>query len=247
MPVVPFSLKDVSHVLFDDKNLADGIDSLTVKVSAKVAEHHACGQVFPYNFILGLYSGELSLTGWMDSVVTTPASGGKINAVGSANCIVTVLHEGNTVSKRCWSFQSARVTEVEAVLSVDDVHKLTPAISVNGGVDYGVVVSPHAQRTTAANTDTEYADLGAAAADGVRAYLHVTALVLGAATSATVKVRHSTDHITFADKGTFTDVTAAGAECISIAGPVNQYLSTSWAYNGGEGTSIDYLVTAGVL
>jgi hypothetical protein len=246
-----FSLKDVSHVMFDGVNVADGIDNITIKVAAKTAEHHACGQVFPYNFPLGLYEGEMTIGGWMDSVVTTPTTGGKINALstaGGSDMVVSVLIEGNTVSNRCWSYQAARVSEVEAVLSLDDVHKLTPGITVRGAVDYGFLATPYATRATAGNTDTAYADMGAISTPGARAYLHVGALTLGGATSATVVVRHSSDHITFNPhgSGSFANVTATPTnwgQCITLTGLVNRYISTSWIYNGGAGTNISYLTT----
>jgi hypothetical protein len=241
-----FSLKDVSHVMFDELNVADGIDSLTLKVNALVAEHHACGQVFPYNFKLGLYNGELTLSGWMDSVTTTPTTGGKVNILSpTAAMVVSILIEGNTVGNRCWSYQAARVSELEAVLSLDDVHKLTPGISVSGVVDYGFLATPYALREAAANTDAAYADMGAVSLTGARAYLHVGALTLGAATSAAVKIRHSDDHITWADhaSGTFANVAAIGGQCITLSGTVNRYISTSWAYNAGAGTDISYLAT----
>ena len=246
-----FSLKDVSHVMFDGVNVADGIDSITLKVNAKVAEHHACGQVFPYNFLLGMYDGELTLSGWMDSVATTPTTGGKINALstaGGSDMVVSVLIVGNTASNRCWSYQAARVSELEAVLALDDVHKLTPGIMVRGIVDYCFLATPYALRTTAGNTDTAYADMGALSTPGARAYLHVGGLTLGAATSATVVVRHSSDHITFAPQGSgsFANVTATPTnwgQCITLTGLVNRYISTSWIYNGGAGTNISYLTT----
>jgi hypothetical protein len=240
-----YSLKDVSHVMFDGVNVADGIDNISLKVAAKTAEHHACGQVFPYNFSLGMFSGELTLGGWMDSVATTPTTGGKINALSTADMVVSVLIEGNLASRRCWSYQAARVSELETVFSLDDVHKLTPGITVSGAVDYAFVAAAYASRTTAGNTDTTYADMGFLSSSGARAYLHVGALTLGSATSATVVVRHSSDNITFAPhgSGSFANVTTTGGQSITLSGLVNRYISTSWIYNGGAGTSIAYLAT----
>lgn len=239
------SLKDVTHVMIDGINIADGIENVTMKVSAKSAVHNACGQVWPYTFWLGEYEGELSLSGWMDSVATTPSTNGRINSLSSADKVVTVFLEGNVVSSRCWSFQAARVTELEAILSDDDVHKLTPGIKSRGAVDPSYVATIYATRTTAGNTDTTYADMGASSSTGARAYLEVGGLTLGSATSATVTVRHSSDHITFTAhaNGAFTNVTAIGGECITLSGTVQRYISTSWAYNGGTGTNISYLTT----
>jgi len=243
------SLKDVTHVMFDGVNIADGIDTLGMKVSADVAVHHACGQVWDYNFWLGSYKGELTLGGWMDSLTTTPVLAdialSRVNALSTTDKVVTVFLEGNVVSNRCWSFQAANVSEIEVGISSDDVHKLTPGITSRGAVDPGYITTPYATRTTAGNTDAAYADIGASSADGARAYLQVGAIVLGGATSATVVVRHSSDHITFVAhaSGSFANTTAISGRCITLSGLVNRYISTSWIYNGGAGTSISYLTT----
>lgn len=247
------SLKDVTHVMFDGVNIADGIDTLGMKVSADVSVHHACGQVWDYNFWLGSYKGELTLSGWMDTLTTTPPLAqedlGRVNALSTADKVVTVFLEGNAVSNRCWSFQAANVSEIEVGISNDDVHKLTPGITSRGAVDPSYVTTPYATRTAAGNTDTAYADMGALSSAGARAYLQVGAIVLGAAASATVVVRHSSDHITFVahGDGSFADTTAISGQCITLSGLVNRYISTSWIYNGGAGTSISYLTTIAPL
>jgi len=66
-----------------------------------------------------------------------------------------------------------------------------------------------------------------------RADLHVLALTLGGYTSVTVKVRHSSDNITFADLVTFTTVTAAPfAERKAIVGTIQRYTAMSWDFIG---------------
>ena len=70
--------------------------------------------------------------------------------------------------------------------------------------------------------------------------LHLCGLTLVGYTSVTVKVRHSTDNITFTDLATFTNVTAIHqTNRQTITGTINRYLAISWLFNGsGSGQSI---------
>lgn len=80
---------------------------------------------------------------------------------------------------------------------------------------------------------------------GLIADLQVTALVLGAAANVVVKVRHSSDNVTYADLITFTAVTAAStAERKETATDAKRYLAISWTGVAVAATSITPFVAA---
>lgn len=82
------------------------------------------------------------------------------------------------------------------------------------------------------DTESSSVDNSASSSGGATADLHVPAIDLGGYTNVVVKVRHSTDNVTFSDLITFTAVTAVGAERKTVAGTVNRYLAMSWTWTG---------------
>lgn len=230
------SIKDLGYLLVGGYNVATIMDHFTAKHTAGKQEFRPCGSTWPINIDLGMRTAELQMSG----VLNSPTSDA-VSAVNGTDRAVSALIEGNTVSARFWGFQAAIVDGVEVGVSPDAANTLLPSFSVDGEVNYGWVVAPHATRTTAGNTDATYADIGAGVSAG-HVYLHVTALDLGGGTSCTIKLRGSADHITFADETTMTAVTAIGSEVKALASAVERYLSVSWAWTGGSNQSIDFFL-----
>jgi hypothetical protein len=80
--------------------------------------------------------------------------------------------------------------------------------------------------------------------NGLTADLHLLSLVLGPATNVIVKMRHSTDNITFADvtSGAFAAKTAIGGERIVATGTINRYVAIQYDGTGAAPTSLTPLV-----
>ena len=204
---------------------------LRTKVTAVTDSRKFVGNAFPTVIDTGAREAELEFT---DVVYE-----GTMNSMwspGANQLMVITCPEGDTLGAHFYGFQSALVTAAEAQFAPDAVDVIVPEITVTGKVNLGTIVAPLATRTTAGNTDATWADLGTSYATGI-AYIFTTGLALGAATSTTVKVRHSSDHITFVDHTAFTNITAIGNETKALSSLVNRYLSISWAYNGGAGSS----------
>ena len=146
---------------------------------------------------------------------------------------------GNVAGKKAVGYAVINRVGYDIQLQEGDV-TLAKAEYTPGGVrEEPVIVMPLALRTTGANTDASYVDLGAAGGpSGGAVYESVTTLTLGGYTNAILKLRHSSDHITFAPLVTMTAVTVPIAERKTTVSAILQYVSGSWEYTGaGTGQS----------
>lgn len=224
------SWKDISYVLVGGYDIRATVAELGVATHCVRDTFHPAGEVFPVNIDTGKRNGELTVSCKLNSTTTDP-----ISAVSGTGVPVQVLHEGNTLPARMWAFQSALVTDVEPSVEAEKAHDLAPSFGISGAIDYGHLVAPYVARTTAGNTQSTYADLGAAAASGGRAYLNICSIDVGGGSGVTVTLQHSTNHVDWSDYGTpFTIAAAVGAQCLSIATGIGQYLAIKWAWTGGS-------------
>jgi hypothetical protein len=222
-----YSSKDVSYVLYYGIPLQAPLDTLSVKTSAVLREFKGLGQTWPTNIDTGIRRGELQTSGVYDGVYAP-----SFTNLGGSGLPVCVLHEGNTLGAHFYGFQSAIVESSEVGFAPDDVDTISATWAMRGEVNLGTIVAPLTARTTGANTDATYADLGADAATAI-CYLQITAIDAGGGNGVTVKVRDSNDHITFADAQAFTKTAAFGAETVNTT-TLEQYVSISWEWDGGS-------------
>jgi hypothetical protein len=226
------SIKDINHVFVGGYDIATATGNIDFSGECTLQEFRPCGTTFPLAIDTGTRTGTLACSGLLD-----PPTTDAVSAINGTGRVVSLLLEGDTITAhagpRFWGLQSAMVSGVKPAASPDQVDALEETFTANGECNYGWVVAPHAARTTAGNTETTYADIGAAATGGGHAYLHVTALSLGNHSSLTVNFEHSSDHVTYADVP-FTNLTAVGAEVKNIATTVNRYVAMSWSWNGGS-------------
>lgn len=228
-----YSSKDVAYVFVGATDIHGYLNAATMKTTANLADTRVLGEVYPTITDTGLRSGEFTCSGFYDGT----AAGGVMNTVSGTDQVVSVLLEGNTVSKRFYGYRAAIVSGSEIGLSSDNVHTSTPGITVRGDVDYGYVCAPYlADRGAGATTDATYANMGADAGTA-RAYLNITDITMGGASALTVTVRHcDTAGGAYGDHTAFAAVTAVGAQTIALASTVEQYISIKWAWTGGAGS-----------
>ena len=239
-------VKDVAALYLGAVDVKANIETFGLSGHASLTQFHPVGAVYPAPQDGGGRSGALSFNGLANGAMTTHTV---LAAQASANIVCAALIDGgesfvsaNPTGYRFWGIRSAILDTTDVALSPDEVHKASGNVTAAGNIDFGWLVSnPATIRQTAGNSDAEYADMGvASAATGVKAYLILPTLTLGGYTSVTVKLRHSTDHSSWADVtgGAFTANTIAGTQVLTITGVVNRYLSIAWTWQGaGSGQS----------
>jgi hypothetical protein len=246
--------KDIAGIYLGAVDVKGDIDGATVKMSAALQAFRPAGSTFPLKLDTGGRDGAMNLEGLANGAQTAHLA---LPAGDTADIMCAVLPDGGDpflaaapTGYRFFGIRTARIETTELGLAPDKVHSAKTGIIASGAVDVGWVVSdPATSRGANANTDTAYADMGAASASGVKVYLIVPAITLGGYTSVTPKLRHSSDGNTFVDVtgGAFTAVTAASTQLLTVGVAVNRYLSIAWTWNGaGSGNSFRAFVGAAV-
>ncbi len=122
-------------------------------------------------------------------------------------------------------------------VEVSNVHGANGVYSVSSAIQEGLIVLDLAELAGDGNSDAQYVDLGAGPwANGGTVYGAATAITLSGRPDVTIKLRHSTDHITFADHTSLTALAAIGSEAKTFAGAINRYVSGSRTWGGAGGT-----------
>jgi len=158
---------------------------------------------------------------------------------GSTRQLVSYGFAGDTIGQDAihvdgdyaatWKRTAAR----DGLVMAHATHRLSGA-RLEGKILHGLDAE-----TTAGDTESSSVDNTTSSTGGATADLHVPALTLGGYTNVIVKVRHSTDDISYSDLITFTAVTTVSSERKTVAGTVNRYLAMSWAWTGsGSGQSV---------
>lgn len=236
-----YGAKDVGFLLVSGRSILSAVGDIGVEREAVVTNTTPLGSTWPTFALTGDKKASISQNGWFDA-----ASGGTNDAIcerEGTNQVVCVAHTGNTAGRTVFCAAGSFAGKYSRILAANALHKAKASYTVNGYAEDGVILQALATLTTAANTDAASVNNGGATTSGGAGYLQVTGLTLGGYTDLTVKVRHSADNITFTDLLTFTAVTAIGGECKTVAGTVNQYLSTSRAWTGsGTGQTTTMMV-----
>lgn len=189
------------------------------------------------NFIDGLRSGSLSISGMWD-----PAAGAsdvRLDAElrSTSNSVVTVSSDDSTAGNACFLF-GGKVPSVNIENSFEDL--ISVKAEWQSDTDYplgGVWI--HKLQTETTLTAGPSVDGGAASTNGGRANLHVTAF---SGTSAGVDVEDSADNFTFASLLSFTSVTGVTSESKAITGTIRRYTRHA---TSGTFTSITFAESIG--
>lgn len=232
---------DVGYLLVGGRSLLSSVGTLADKVSAETAETTPLGASSPTHVASGLKRATLTQDGWFDD-----ASGGANESAlaGTTSQVVAYAPAGNVIGRNFRGFAGSFSGDYERIVKVGDIHRAKVSYTISGAHEEGLIVADLAERTTGANTDATGADNLTTAASGGAGYLQVSSLALGGYTNLIVKVRHSSDNITFSDLLTFTAVTSGpSAERKTTASSTNRYLSISWSWTGsGTGQTATFTV-----
>lgn len=188
----------------------------------------------------GLKDGSLSVEGLYDAGVG--ASDAVLSAAlgASGGQLISLLLQGSALMGGRAKIAKALETGYDISNPTSDIVSVSAEFQPDGGLWGGVLLSPLTAKTATGNGTTQ--DDAAATTEGWVANLHCTA-VAGTTPTNTVKVQHSTDGATWVDLGTFTQLTAAGAQQLSGAGTVNRYVRTIHTIAGTGGPSFTFAVT----
>jgi hypothetical protein len=227
--------------------LVDGYDILGV--STKLSDDkealleltHGLGDSWEETSPVGVNRYSLTQEGFYDD-----ASGSMNEALVSSVGVARVLtfgHEGNTIGKHFIGSGGVIEAKYKRQITRGELHKAMAEYAANGVVeDQGRINHAHGAETTASGIASSSVDNAASSAAGGSGYLEVSAVTLGGYTNITIKIRHSTDNISFSDLITFTNVTARTAQRATVAGTINRYTHATWLFNGaGSGQSITFM------
>lgn len=226
-------------VLLNGTNMSPFLNEATTTTEIETAETTTFGDT-DKTYIVGLADGTISTSGLFDS--SAGASDAVLRGlIGQEDNTFTVLPEGATAGNRA-VIANGQLTSYEVSSPVGDVIAISAEVQADGGLLHGVALTGLVSTGSASATTTGINN-GASTGNGGLFNLHVTANTRDG--SATIKVQHSSDDVTYADLVTFTGVSASatGGESITSTGTVNQYLRTLSTLAGASG-SVTYQVSA---
>lgn len=231
-----YSSKDVGFVLVGGYDLRADSGELRIKTEQLTDRQTSLGDSWEEHALLGLSKAEVVQSGYFNDAV----DGGNAALVGlGASRVMSIGIEGNTVGRKFLGFQGAMQVDYERLASLSALHRANAMFRGSGQVDRGVILHALGARTADGNSEgADSVDNGALSAGGGVAYLHVVAYT--GFTSVVVKVRHSSDDVTYADLVTFASVTAIGAERATVGVTVNRHLAVDWNVTGSG--SITFMV-----
>ena len=233
---------DVGFALFDGRSILSTLTEIDTEREAVMEDNTVLGDANEAWLPVGLKRGTLSQRGFFDDAANSVHD----HLVAFATRTAAIALEGNTIGKKFIGWAGAITTKYRRLASKGTLHKAEADYQVTGAVDEGIILHAHTQETTASG-DTEGADSvdnGASSADGGAGYVEVSELALGGYTNVLLRAKHSADDVTYADLCAFTPITAAPAgQRLAVAGTVNRYLASLWAYTGaGSGQSVTFMI-----
>lgn len=237
-----YSSPDVGFLLIGGYSVLGDTTSLEDNREAMLEDATVLGSGWEEHANVGVKRYELTQQGFYNS--DTDRSNALLVNTGTSR-VLSFAPEGNVLGRKFVGSPMIQA-DYQRQISRGVLHKANASYRSEGQHDEGKIIHTH-KAESAASGDTEGADsqdAGASSANGGAGYLQVSDLTLGGYTSVTVKIRHSSDDITYVDLVTFASVTAKPtAERKTVAGTVNRHLAHSWLFNGaGGGQSVTYAV-----
>ncbi len=229
-----FGAKDCAFFLVDGYSILGVVTELSDEVEALTEDAKVLGEAWPKPTAVGVRQGALTQNGFYDDA--TASVNDALNEQQGVARVVNYGYEGNTIGKTCVGLAGSYASKFARISQGNGLTKANAAYAVSGAVEAPVILHEHAAEAGDGNTEgAESVDSGAGTASGASGYLQVSSVTLSGRPSVTVKVRHSADDITYADLIAFTAVAARTAERKTVAGTVNRYLASAWAWGGAGG------------
>ena len=227
-----FGAPDVGFVLLGGRSLASYLVEIADSFEAMVEETTGLGVSDDTWAAVGVNKFEATLRGIYNSTDFVTAF--EVNTVQE----LMYCLEGNTIGNEGMGVDSVRAEIVRNAVR-DSFHRLEAKFKATTSADKGKVMADLTARVDGAAVTTTVDNL-ASNTLGAVGYLGVSVLTLGGYTNIIVKIRDSTDDISFADLIEFAAVTSAPAsERKIVTGTVNRYAHTTvtWTGSGSSETS----------
>ena len=219
-------------------NLSGHSNSIAPSMTMEPVDVTSQGQSDPLNkeFIPGLVTWKLAEKGFWDYAAGTPEA--VLQALEGTQGIVIFGPGGANIGEPAFAGYNAPFASWQVMAPVGGATGFTLDVSGSEKMSRCKVLG----NTTLTGAGSGAAqDLGAAGTTGVEAFLVVTAF---SGTDATIKVQSSADGSTgWADRVTFTQVTAATSERLLSGTTTNQYLRYNVSTSGGF-SSLSFVVVA---
>lgn len=229
---------NLTVVVIDDINFSPYLNQSTWESDGDVEDVTPFGAPgMAHVFVRALNQGKISVAGWYDpTLILAPTPDIKLAALRTQDGVaspafISIAPNGTAVGSVVKSAQifetqykvnsqATKVTTISAAFT--DHGPLTDALSLVP------ITAPITSTGNGASVDNTTSSL-----TGAIATLHVTTIT-GTTPTATFKVQHSTDNVTFVDLSpTFTALTTVtGSQRITIAGTINRYVRGAWTIGG---------------
>ena len=207
-----------SKIFFNNNDFGEYFNNVDFTRTADVSETTAFGSD---------KDGTVSLTGMFDATadaVLQPFLG------SGTNTDLCIGADGITDGKSIF-FGSGVVINYGQSSPVGDVVATSVDLQADAGLFNGLVLD---NATVTATGNSTVTDNGSSTANGGGAIAIVTAKSGSSTPTATIKVQHSSDNVTFVDLVTFTNFTAVGSQVSEIASgtTINRYLRVNYTITG---------------
>lgn len=226
-------------VLLNGTNMSPFLNEATTTTEIETAETTTFGDQ-DKTYITGLSDGTISTSGLFDS--TAGASNDVLSGlINTEDNTFTVMPEGVAAGSPA-VIANGQMTSYEVSSPVGDVISISAEVQADGGLLHGIALTGLVNTGSASATTTGI-DNVSSTANGALFNLHLVTNDRNG--SATLKVQHSADDVTYVDLVSFSAISASitAGESITSTGTVNQYLRTLSTLAGSSG-SVTYNISA---
>jgi hypothetical protein len=225
-----FKHGSTAAIWFNGQVISTYANDVSVSVDVDTADTSTFASTWK-TAVAGLAGAKVDIKGLYDPTFTSLPTAIQANAG-----VLTVLPSGTAIGDKA-RLIDADTTSYAETSPVGDVVGFNWSTVADGRVGYGYSLLPIttiAVSTTGASTND-----AAATVTGAIAHLHVTNIVSATGTW-TVLVQDSANDSSWATIGTFTGVTAIGAQRLVIAGTVRQYVRYVATVSGGTSPTMTF-------
>lgn len=208
------------RLLFAQYVFYDNVSGLDISSEMGLEDSTVLGDT-GHKFTPTLKAGSINITGFFDATANKSDAALRAALGSSTGEPFTYFPAGfDTIGNRC-ILSLSRAANYNNAGEVAGLVGFTYSAQADGGNDFGVVL--HAFAAETGTTASASVNNGAASSNGGVGQVHASAFT---GTSVTPKIQHSVDDGVWVDLVSFTAISAAGSERVTVAAgtTVNQYL-----------------------